>query len=270
MSYYDILQIPTDANIIDIKKQFRILATKYHPDNHNTGDAKLFSQVAQAYECLSNESKRNDYDKSLQIENTSKNANIDYINYKKSFNDFVSAQNIDTATFEIAKKQFHEHMNVYNASFIENTAVDINKRMADFEIEREQAELEFSSSMSKSQSKDSFNTIFDNKYKKKSNQIINIEEPLHFNNFNNNMLVYSSFNDEQNSEDVHLENYTSSINCMNNIYGNSNCYGDSIESQFETLKISKSKIDNEDIDKRIKEREAEDILFKNNKKFINN
>ena len=151
MSYYDILQIPSNANIIDIKKQFRVLATKYHPDNHNTGDAKLFSQVAQAYECLSNDSKRNDYDRSLQIENdvSIKEEEIikDSLYYRKSFKDFITSQPKDAQTLENAKKQFQEQMNTYSASLMENPKIDINKRIADFEIEREQAELEFSNSV---------------------------------------------------------------------------------------------------------------------------
>lgn len=273
MSYYDILQIPSNANIIDIKKQFRILATKYHPDNHNTGDAKLFSQVAQAYECLSNDSKRNDYDRSLQIENdvSIKEEELikDSLYYRKSFKDFISSQPKDTQTFENAKKQFQEQMNVYSASLMENSKIDINKRMADFEIEREQAELEFSNSVSKiSYKADNFNTIFDNKYKKKSNQIIKIEElaPVDLHDMSGNMLSYSAFDDEPNNNDAYLDNYASSIQTTNNIYSNNNM-------GFETLKISKSDIDSKDMEQLIKEREQlikereeEYIFFKNNNK----
>jgi len=272
MSYYDILQIPSNANIIDIKKQFRILATKYHPDNHNTGDAKLFSQVAQAYECLSNDSKRNDYDRSLQIENdvSIKEEELikDSLYYRKSFKDFISSQPKDTQTFENAKKQFQEQMNVYSASLMENTKIDINKRMADFEIEREQAELEFSNSVSKiSYKADNFNTIFDNKYKKKSNQIIKIEElaPVDLHDMSGNMLSYSAFDDEPNNNDAYLDNYASSIQTTNNIYSNNNM-------GFETLKISKSDIDKDmeqlikEREQLIKEREEEYIFFKNNNK----
>lgn len=273
MSYYDILQIPSNANIIDIKKQFRILATKYHPDNHNTGDAKLFSQVAQAYECLSNDSKRNDYDRSLQIENdvSIKEEEIikDSLYYRKSFKDFITSQPKDTQTFENAKKQFQEQMNVYSASLMENSKIDINKRMADFEIEREQAELEFSNSVSKiSYKADNFNTIFDNKYKKKSNQIIKIEElaPVDLHDMSGNMLSYSAFDDEPNNNDAYLDNYASSIQTTNNIYSNNNM-------GFETLKISKSDIDSKDMEQLIKEREQlikereeEYIFFKNNNK----
>jgi curved DNA-binding protein CbpA len=273
MSYYDILQIPSNANIIDIKKQFRLLATKYHPDNHNTGDAKLFSQVAQAYECLSNDSKRNDYDRSLQIENdvSIKEEELikDSLYYRKSFKDFISSQPKDTQTFENAKKQFQEQMNVYSASLMENPKIDINKRMADFEIEREQAELEFSNSVSKiSYKADNFNTIFDNKYKKKSNQIIKIEElaPVDLHDMSGNMLSYSAFDDEPNNNDAYLDNYASSIQTTNNIYSNNNM-------GFETLKISKSDIDSKDMEQLIKEREQlikereeEYIFFKNNNK----
>jgi molecular chaperone DnaJ len=63
--FYDVLGIPRTAAAPDIKKAFRTLAMKYHPDK-NPGDAEAevrFKEVAEAYEILSDEQKRATYDR---------------------------------------------------------------------------------------------------------------------------------------------------------------------------------------------------------------
>lgn len=64
MDYYKILGIPRDATNKDIKTAYRRLARKYHPDL-NPGDeraADRFKEVNEAYEVLSDEDKRRQYD----------------------------------------------------------------------------------------------------------------------------------------------------------------------------------------------------------------
>lgn len=61
---YDILEIPPDAQPQDIKKAYRKLAIKYHPDkNPNNPEAEAkFKEISEAYEILSDEKKRQTYD----------------------------------------------------------------------------------------------------------------------------------------------------------------------------------------------------------------
>jgi DnaJ-class molecular chaperone len=63
-NYYEILEIDKDASEIDIKKAYRKLAFKYHPDkNKDDADAiKKFKEVAEAYETLSDPKKKQTYD----------------------------------------------------------------------------------------------------------------------------------------------------------------------------------------------------------------
>ncbi len=60
-NYYDILGIPKDASKDDIKKAFRTLAHKYHPDKQG-GDASKFKEASEAYSVLSDDAKRKQYD----------------------------------------------------------------------------------------------------------------------------------------------------------------------------------------------------------------
>ena len=62
--YYEVLGIGKDADEAAIKKAYRVLAKKYHPDM-NPGDAeaeKKFKEASEAYAVLSDPEKRQKYD----------------------------------------------------------------------------------------------------------------------------------------------------------------------------------------------------------------
>ncbi|KRZ14240.1 Mitochonrial uncharacterized protein [Trichinella zimbabwensis] len=64
LDYYEILGVPKNASAKDIKKAYYQLAKKYHPDvNKNDPQAaRKFQQVSEAYEVLSDENKKAQYD----------------------------------------------------------------------------------------------------------------------------------------------------------------------------------------------------------------
>ena len=62
--YYEVLGISKTADDAEIKKAYRVLAKKYHPDM-NPGDAeaeKKFKEASEAYAVLSDPEKRRQYD----------------------------------------------------------------------------------------------------------------------------------------------------------------------------------------------------------------
>ena len=60
MDYYDIFNLNDDCSSDEIKKQYRILSKKYHPDKNN-GDDTDFKKINEAYETLSNDESRKEY-----------------------------------------------------------------------------------------------------------------------------------------------------------------------------------------------------------------
>jgi molecular chaperone DnaJ len=61
-NYYEILGVDNKATQEDVKKAFRKLAHKYHPDKQG-GDAAKFKEASEAYSVLSDDKKRADYDR---------------------------------------------------------------------------------------------------------------------------------------------------------------------------------------------------------------
>ena len=61
--YYAILGVPKNADEKTIKKAYRKLARKYHPDiNHESGAEQKFKEAAEAYEVIGNPENRKKYD----------------------------------------------------------------------------------------------------------------------------------------------------------------------------------------------------------------
>lgn len=62
--YYSVLGVPKDASRDDIDKAYRKLARKYHPDVNPDKEAEQkFKEVAEAFDVLSNNQKRANYDR---------------------------------------------------------------------------------------------------------------------------------------------------------------------------------------------------------------
>ena len=59
--YYKILGVEKTASVEDIKKAYRRLAHKHHPDKG--GNEQTFKELNEAYQILSNNEKRSQYDK---------------------------------------------------------------------------------------------------------------------------------------------------------------------------------------------------------------
>jgi len=64
LGYYTILGVSQDANFQEIKKSYRKLAKKYHPDRNKSAHAEeTIKKINQAFETLSDRRKRKQYDR---------------------------------------------------------------------------------------------------------------------------------------------------------------------------------------------------------------
>ena len=77
-TYYDLLQVSTNVNDVELKKAYRKMALKCHPDKNpdDPGAATKFQQLSHAYNVLSNAQLRANYDKNGISEDGDDNDNI--------------------------------------------------------------------------------------------------------------------------------------------------------------------------------------------------
>ena len=149
--YYKILGVNKDASATEIKKEYRKLAKKYHPDinQNNEEAASKFKEINEAYEVLSDKEKRKQYDMFGSNYNFSQGDNFDPGNYGFSgtytnmgdFSDFFNMFFGDNSSgfsgfsgFSNSKNHFRkssENRNRYE------TSVNISLKEAYFGTERD-------------------------------------------------------------------------------------------------------------------------------------
>jgi curved DNA-binding protein CbpA len=70
--YYNVLELNRNASLDEIRKSFRTLALRYHPDkNKNSESKEKFMKIVEAYETLSDVNGKRNYDESITIKKDS-------------------------------------------------------------------------------------------------------------------------------------------------------------------------------------------------------
>lgn len=89
--YYEILGVSRNASQDEIKKAFRRLAHKYHPDKEG-GDERRFKEINEAYQVLGNPEKRRQYDQfGAQFEHARAQGGFQGFEGFRDFSDFAEA-----------------------------------------------------------------------------------------------------------------------------------------------------------------------------------
>lgn len=106
INYYDVLDIPNFSNTTTIKKAYRKLSKKYHPDVNKDQNATLyFQRINEAYAFLMNENKRlllNQYLTALEnTASTSKARSRQYTNYQSTFKPVVHQFSTDKTVYTL-------------------------------------------------------------------------------------------------------------------------------------------------------------------------
>lgn len=119
-NYYKILGVEQNVTFDELKKVYRKLAKKYHPDT-NLGNAEaeeMFKKITEAYEVLSDDKSRAKYDRELNVKfsnfenntKTSKNTKTGNIN-EEIFNKF-NGFNVFEQAFGMNGKNNNNNENV--------------------------------------------------------------------------------------------------------------------------------------------------------------
>jgi DnaJ domain len=68
LDYYEFLQISPHADAETIHRVYRYLATRFHPDNPDTGDPEKFFLLKTAYDVLADAERRSEYDREYEAD----------------------------------------------------------------------------------------------------------------------------------------------------------------------------------------------------------
>ena len=97
-NYYDILGIDKKASKEEIKKAFRALAHKYHPDKKG-GNADKFKEINEAYTVLSDDQKRSQYDTYGQTFAGANTGGQGFNGFQGNWEDFARQSGFDFSGF---------------------------------------------------------------------------------------------------------------------------------------------------------------------------
>jgi len=93
IDYYEILQVSRKADVDTIHRVFHLLASRYHPDNQETGNAETFRKIVDAHDVLVDPDRRAALDTSLERESKGR---------VRLFKTFQESQGVEA---EIRKRQ---------------------------------------------------------------------------------------------------------------------------------------------------------------------
>ncbi|GAB4851468.1 hypothetical protein Ancab_030870 [Ancistrocladus abbreviatus] len=116
-NHYAVLGVPRSATSGDIKKAYRLLARKWHPDvSKDPRAGEVFKSVHLAYEVLSNEVKRSHYDQALRSnEDTEQIGRTPY--YSSEFEDGIRIYRWSELKLRQERywKQYRDHAENYSS-----------------------------------------------------------------------------------------------------------------------------------------------------------
>lgn len=126
---YDILEVSKKASKEIIEKAYKTLAKKYHPDlqtpENKSKAEEMMKKINEAYDILSDEQKRKEYDEKIEEENRQKNYyqpdnKEDSQNYKENSNNYYKENNNVEYQSNYNYKQNYNYANQnqnYNTEF---------------------------------------------------------------------------------------------------------------------------------------------------------
>jgi curved DNA-binding protein CbpA len=148
VNLYDVLDVPQDCEIKQIKDAYRTLVKKFHPDKPN-GDAEMFELVTHAYNILVNPKTRCEYDEvyalSKQVESTHFSLKDKAAEYFEALEKESSKKTKEESKIDF-NKAFEEMDRKHGVSRNDSeqglTVKETKRRVRDIELAREQDDIE--------------------------------------------------------------------------------------------------------------------------------
>lgn len=131
MNYYEVLDLPVNASTNDIKKAYRKLALKWHPDKNpqNASEAsEMFRKISEAYEVLSDPVKRQEYDRYGMDQNSSSDHHHTMFEFRdptELFQDFFSPffeNNFHMQTEELRESEDSNFFDFFHTHFFHRSS----------------------------------------------------------------------------------------------------------------------------------------------------
>lgn len=133
-NYYAILGVTPDSDSQEVKSAYRKLARKYHPDvNKESGSVEKFKDITEAYEVLSDEKKRKEYDmlngfyKTPKQKVKSEGAKNEY---KKTSEQKDAEENVTEKTQRTTRPSFEENDDAFRKNDFKSAINDILEGIA--------------------------------------------------------------------------------------------------------------------------------------------
>ncbi len=144
-NYYEVLEISENASQEVIERVYKLFAKKYHPDvnpdNPKEAEEK-FKEITEAYETLSDETKRKAYDDKLRLEK--KKAEAETASYQNTSNyRTTSSSNTYSYTQQTYEQPQHTASQAQSTSSTLNDNVEMYENLIKEQQERLMAEREY-------------------------------------------------------------------------------------------------------------------------------
>ena len=190
LDLYEILDISENSSKEKIKKSYKSLILRVHPDKTN-GDSSQFELVNIAYTVLKKENLRKIYNKKRKEYLANKNFN----DLKSNCNDKISlgfSKQDAKGNFKKLEIELNKKHN-FNPNDINNNNIDLNKKLQNLQIDRSKLDNDFILNNKKiNLSCNDFNNMFIDTSDKYSNDI---NEIVAVNNDQNSLVNYCPIND---------------------------------------------------------------------------
>ena len=109
MNYYDVLSIDKNASLDEIKKAYRKLAIKWHPDknpNNKEESEEKFKLISEAYSVLSDPEKKTEYDLRGDSKFRKNTSNYSNFNAQDIYNTFFGENQFPSRQFNSYEEKY--------------------------------------------------------------------------------------------------------------------------------------------------------------------